>query len=178
MEPTPSSSAPRVSAPRPLVPPMTRSLATIMAHGQSLERHGQRGDARRIYEEALASGDIIEPSGLAQLHRWIARTHMQDSDYPAAEAAARTALALSERANDESGRGHAINMLAVICFQQGLLDDAERLYLDARASAQESGDARLAAMTATNLGNVAAIRGDHAEALRCHESALNDARGG
>jgi putative nucleotidyltransferase with HDIG domain len=149
-----------------------------MAHGQSLERRGQREDARRIYQEALAGGDIMDASGLAQLHRWIARTHMQDSNYAAADAAARTALDLSERAEDEAGRGHAINVLAVICFQQGLLDDAERLYLDARTSAQHSGDARLAAMTATNLGNVAAIRGDHAEALRYHESALSDARGG
>ncbi len=161
------------SAAAPLLPP----LAVVMAEGQALERRGQREDARRVYAEALASGTITDAGGTAQLHRWIARTHTQDSDYAAAETAARTALAVSEGAVDEVGRGHAINMLAVIFFQQGDLDEAERLWVLARASAQRSGEARLAAMTATNLGNVASVRGEYGEALRFHECALVDARG-
>ena len=148
-----------------------------MAEGQALERRGQRDDARRVYRDALAAGVIDDASGIAQLHRWIARTFTQDSDHAAAEDAARTALAVSDAAGDEAGRGHATNMLAVAAFLRGDLDEAERLWLRARESARRSGEARLAAMTATNLGNVASVRGDYGEALRYHESALGEARG-
>jgi putative nucleotidyltransferase with HDIG domain len=154
---------------------MPQPLTAVMERGQALERHGQREDARRVYEQALGDKSLGADS-VAQLHRWIARTFMQDSHYAAANDAARTALSVSNAAGDEAGRGHAINILAVICFKQGALDQAERLYLDARESALLSGEARLAAMTATNLGNVASVRGDYAEALRYHESALVDAR--
>jgi putative nucleotidyltransferase with HDIG domain len=176
MEPTLPATAHRLPLSPNLAGPMSQSLATVMAHGQALERHGQREDARRIYEQALGDSAITGAGSIAQLHRWIARTFMQDSDFPAAEAAARTAMSVSEQAGDEAGRGHAINILAVICFKQGELDQAELLHLDARASALQSGEARLAAMTATNLGNIASVRGDYAEALRYHESALVDAR--
>jgi putative nucleotidyltransferase with HDIG domain len=149
-----------------------------MERGQMLERRGQREDARRVYEDALRDERITAPTAVAQLHRWIARTHMQDSNYAAAEAAARTALAVSESANDEGGRGHAINTLAVICFKQGALDDAERLYLAARESAHRARESRLAAMTATNLGNIATVRGEYDRAREYHESALSEARAG
>jgi putative nucleotidyltransferase with HDIG domain len=158
--------------------PAPASLSRVMSEGQSFERLGQRDEARRLYERALYNGVATSPSEAAQLLRWVARTYLEDAQYPAAEDAVLAALAVAEQANDEVGRGHAINILAIIRWKEGDLDEATRLYLEARASAQRAGELRLAAMTATNLGVIATVRGDDADALRYHESSLRDARVG
>ncbi|MDB4914889.1 MAG: diguanylate cyclase, partial [Gemmatimonadetes bacterium] len=162
----------------PATPAFSLALASVMEQGQNLERRGQRGDARALYEAALVRHEESDPAASATLQRWIARTYMQESDFPIAEDWARRALAASESRSDEAGRGHAINMVAVIRWSQGELDEAEQLFMEARACALGSGEARLAAMTAMNLGNISTVRGDYAEALRYHESSLADARTG
>ena len=151
-------------------------IADIFARGQALERRGQREDARALYETALHGGTATTPGDVAQLHRLISRAYLQDGEFAAADDCALLALSVSEQAGDEAGRGRAINMLASIQWNQGKLDDAQRLFLQARGSAIESGDARLAAMTATNLGMIATVRGDHEQALKYHQSGLADAR--
>jgi putative nucleotidyltransferase with HDIG domain len=148
-----------------------------MKRGQALERQGQREDARRLYEQGLCDGLATSASEAAQLLRLVARTYLQDADYDACADCARAALAVSELSADETGRGHAINILAIVEWKLGHLDEAERLYQRARASAHDSGEARLAAMTASNLGVIATVRGDEQEALRYYESSLSDARG-
>jgi putative nucleotidyltransferase with HDIG domain len=152
-------------------------MTGVLAEAQALERRGQRDEARRLYEQALYSGAAIDAAAAAQALRWVARTYLLDADFAAAEDAAEAALAVSEQASDEPGRGHAINMLASVRLAQGNLDEAQRLFVEARASAQASGEARLAAMTATNLGTIASVRGNEKDALRFHESGLADARG-
>src|SRR6185436_15028002 len=59
---------------------------------------------------------------------------------------------------------------------QGNLDQAEALYLEARSHAIDSGETRLAAMTAQNLGVIAMIRGDHERALRYYRTSLAEFR--
>ncbi len=162
----------------PAAPFEPRTLASVMEEGQALERVGRRAEARQLYEAALEDPSTAKPRARSQLERWISRTFMHDSDYAAADLWARRALAESEAAADESERGHAINMLAVIRFRLGDLDEAKLLYLKARESAKASGETRLAVMTATNLGIIATVHGDDAEALRYHESTLADARAG
>jgi tetratricopeptide (TPR) repeat protein len=61
-------------------------------------------------------------------------------------------------------------------WQQGDLDEAVRLYNDARERAIRTGDARLAAITAQNLGVIANIRGDFARALEFYQASLADYR--
>ncbi|MEO8621508.1 MAG: HD domain-containing phosphohydrolase [bacterium] len=158
--------------------PLPEDLAALMAEGHSLERRGQRVDARRLYETALGGDRFTQPSSVAVLQRSVGRTHMQDSDYGSAEDWTRRALMMSENASDEAGRGHAINMLAAISWSKGELDDAQILFLQARESAIASGEARLASMTATNLGMIATVRGDHDQAFKYHQSSLSDARSG
>jgi putative nucleotidyltransferase with HDIG domain len=153
-----------------------KDLAVVLQRGQALERQGQHHDARRIYEQALHDGTVPVSRDAAQLLRVIARTHLQDADYAATADCAAAALAVSNLANDESGRGHAINILAIVEWKQGHLDEAERLYHVARRSAHDAGEARLAAMTASNLGIIATVRGDEHQALAYYESALSDAR--
>ena len=158
--------------------PLAEALAAVMEEGHALERRGQRLEARLLYERALAGNRFDEPAYVATLQRSVGRTHMQDSDFAAADEWSRRALAASEAASDEAGRGHAINMLAAISWSKGELDDAHRLFLQARESAIESGEARLASMTATNLGMIATVRGDHDLAFKYHQSSLSDARAG
>ncbi len=157
--------------------PAVAALEDVLVQGQSLERRGQREDARSLYEAALHDGTATTASEAAQLHRLIARAHLEDGNYAAADDSAQVGLVISELSEDEAGRGRAINTLAAIHWAQGDHDEAQRLYLQARSSALAVGEARLASMTASNLGVIATVRGDDPDALRYYESGLSDARG-
>jgi putative nucleotidyltransferase with HDIG domain len=149
----------------------------VLEQGQSFERRGQREEARELYERALHDGTAVTAVEIAHFHRLIARAFLEDGNFAAAEDCAHAALAISEQSSDEAGRGRAINTLATIHWNQGAHDEAQRLYLQARASALAVGEARLASMTASNLGVIATVRGDDPDALRYYESGLSDARG-
>ena len=160
----------------PAVPPATAGLPALIERGQALEHHGQRDDARRLYELALRDGTARSTIEAAQLLRLIARAWMHDAEYEAAIDCASVALAVSEQASEEAGRGHAINILACVEWMKGRHDDAERLYLLARESAALSGESRLAAMTASNLGVIANVRGEERKAREYYQSSLTHAR--
>src|SRR5258705_4983312 len=98
------------SAPHPDV----GGLSATIERGQALEHHGQREDARRLYEQALRDGTVSTPVSAAQLLRLIARTYLFDADFAAAVDCASAALALAEQRHDASRRGHALNMLASV----------------------------------------------------------------
>ena len=151
-------------------------LAAVQQCGQALERDSKRDEARQLYERALRDGVARTSSQAAQLLRWVARTFLQDGDYAAAADCAHAALSVAEQGGDEGARGHAINILAIVEWKQGNLDEAKRLYLLARESAHQSGEARLAVMTATNLGVIANVRGDEREASEHYELSLAEAR--
>ncbi len=158
-------------------PAVAPTVDSLLDEGQAAERRGQRAEARRLYEQALGemSGDAEGRRAPTTL-RWIARTYVGDADMDAALDCLAAAVASAEAWGDESACGHAINVQAVVMWQLGELDDAERLYLTARARAIRAGDAKLAAMTAQNLGVIANVRGDHAEAQRHYEASLAEYR--
>jgi len=108
--------------------------------------------------------------------RWIARTCVGDADLVEALDWLHVAVALAEAWGDEAAAGSAINVQAVVHWQMGALDEAERLYLTARARALKAGDTKLAAMTAQNLGVIANVRGDLVEARRHYEASLREYR--
>ncbi|HEX4683766.1 MAG TPA: diguanylate cyclase [Gemmatimonadaceae bacterium] len=148
-----------------------------VALGQEAERSGRRSEARAHYERALSllrDGD--DAAMAAMLMRRIAFTYQVDSDVDAAEDCAVAAHAVSEANGDESGAGHATNILAIVEWRRGRLEEAQRLYHAARASARQCGDTRLAAMTAQNLGIMANMSGDLRAALRYYNSSLADYR--
>ncbi len=164
---------------RTIPPPGTAEVSAfdnVLIQGQGLERRGRREDARALYERALHDGAASTPSEIAQLHRLIARTFVEDGEFGAAEDSANVALAIAELAGDEAGRARAINSLAAIQWNQGGHDVAQRLYLQARESALAIGDEHLASMTASNLGIIATVRGDDREAERYYEAGLQNAR--
>lgn len=164
----------------PLVPASrtfeASAIAAVIECGQALEHHGQRDDARELYEQALRSGIATSAIEAAQLVRLVARTFLHDAEYAAAWDSASAALAIAEQADSDVARGHAINILAIIEWKQGRLEEAERLYLRARADADRSGESRLAAMIACNLGIIANVRGEEQQARIYYESSLAHAR--
>jgi putative nucleotidyltransferase with HDIG domain len=171
---------PRASAPsyqRP-APQLAERLAAVVASGQALEREGQQVEARTLYEAALRDGRATNPSEAAQLVRLVARTYLQESAIDAARDCALAALAISEAAGDEAARGHAENILAIVEWKLSNLDEADRLYRRAHHSAHVTGEVRLAAMTASNIGVIATVRGDDVVARRYFEAGLADARAG
>jgi diguanylate cyclase (GGDEF)-like protein/putative nucleotidyltransferase with HDIG domain len=172
--------------------PNTRPRRAFRAHGdrgpspavtgyieaaRAAERVGQRHLARSHYEEALrslASADEL-PTATTIL-RWIAGTHFADANHAAAEDCVTAAIATAEACGDDVAVGYAVNMLGMFRWQQGELDEAVRLYNDARERAVRAGDTRLAAITAQNLGVIANIRGDFDRALQFYHASLADYR--
>jgi putative nucleotidyltransferase with HDIG domain len=145
----------------------------LVAAGQRAEARGRSAEARELYEEALTHLSAADGGAPASdLLRWIARTHYIEANLELAIDGANAALAVAEAHGYEAGIGNAINLQAILQHQQGDLDEAERLYHLARESAVRSGDAKLSAMTAQNLGVIANIRGDLDTAQRHYESSL------
>ncbi|MEP6496266.1 MAG: HD domain-containing phosphohydrolase, partial [bacterium] len=112
----------------------------------------------------------------ATIMRWIARTYMNDANADAALDSAEAALQVSEACGDRAGAGYAINAKAAVHWQQGNLDEAERLFLQARSLALAVSDIELAARTSHNLGVMASIRGELTDALEHYNIALENCR--
>ena len=156
--------------------PASLAAACIEA-ARAAERIGQHDVARGHYEKALRS----LPSGAASptattILRWIAGSHFAEANHAAAEDCVAAAVATAEAWGDDLAVGYAINMLGMFRWQQGELDEAVQLYNDARERAVCSGDAKLAAITAQNLGVIANIRGDFTRALQFYQASLADYR--
>ncbi|HEY4305366.1 MAG TPA: HD domain-containing phosphohydrolase [Gemmatimonadaceae bacterium] len=148
----------------------------LIESGLSSERAGNRCAARELYERAIRSLDVTDSARAAMLLRWIARTYVQDSDLDAALDYALGAITVSEICHDEAGQGHATNLQGSIQWKLGKLDDAERLFLGAREKGLMAGEHGLAGMASQNLGTIASIRGDLAEALHHANVALEHYR--
>ena len=152
------------------------NFTELVAFAQEEERAGRRQTAREAYELALTKvANHEDAMKMSSVIRWIARTHV-DGDADAALDCLDAALAIAEAWGDDAAAGHAMNVQAVVSWQRGEMDDAERLYLLARSRAIRAGDAKLAAMTAQNLGVLANIRGDLAEAEQQYTASLAEYR--
>ena len=144
---------------------------------QNAEREGDRIAARADFEHALTRVQTAaEGKDASDVIRWIARSYHFDGDSDAAIDCLEAAIAIAELGDDDAALGHGLNVKAVVCWQRGSMDEAERLSLLARNRAVRAGDARLAAMTAQNLAVLANIRGDFALAEQQYLASLADYR--
>ena len=172
------------SAPPPALGTGARSIASLLARlpaelqervarAQTAERHAQRRAAREGYEYVLGQLDQRR-DGLvaAALIRWIGRTYVEDADLDAALDCCEAALAAASVNGDRSGIAHAVNLKAIVHQRRGQLDEAERLYHDARERARGAHESQLLAMIAQNLGTIANIRGDLPLALKHYKASL------
>jgi len=156
---------------------MMPSVDILIQQAQLADREGRRDDARVLYERALFSLKRRADAPVASsLLRWIGRLHHQNGDVDAALEAFDAALTIAEFSGDDSEIGKAYHEQAAVHRQLGQLDLAESLYNQARSRALDTGQMRLAAMTAQNLGLIALIRGDHDKALRHHRASVAEYR--
>ncbi|MCC6929894.1 MAG: diguanylate cyclase [Gemmatimonadaceae bacterium] len=155
----------------------TETLRALIDRAHASERQSRRDEARALYESVLQRMRQPLPGlSLTAVVRWIARTYLADAMYEEARDTLELSLALAELAGDVAGIGHSINQMAVLQWQLGDLDSARRMYLTAREYAVRSDEASLVAMTSTNLGVIASVRGDTERALRYFESSLREYR--
>ncbi|MCC6772411.1 MAG: diguanylate cyclase, partial [Gemmatimonadaceae bacterium] len=159
------------------VDPTTQDFATLIERAHGCERQSRRDEARALYEAALLRlAEATAEINASAIARSIARTHLADANYDAARECIELSLTLAELAGDDAGIGHCTNQMAVLHWHLGDLDSAKRLYLTAREQAVRADDAPLVAMTSTNIGVIASVRGDHQQALRYFESSIREYR--
>ncbi|MGV3710708.1 MAG: diguanylate cyclase [Gemmatimonas sp.] len=150
---------------------------SLLAFAQNEEKAGRRASARVAYEGAIRKVVTADHAAMvSSILRWVARTHLMDGDTDSALECLEGALSIAESNHDDAAAGHTINWQGNVRWQLGDLDEAERLYLVARNRAIRAGDAKLAAMTAQNMGVLANIRGDYASAEYQYKASLQDYR--
>ena len=93
-------------------------------------------------------------------------------DLAGAEELARAALEQFHARGDADGRLRALNLLGVIYFERGRMQDAERVLAEALGLANQLGDSLLAARANNNLASALHLRGRPDEALGLYRGAL------
>jgi tetratricopeptide (TPR) repeat protein len=148
----------------------------LIEEGRTLDKLGQRADARQLYERALRSLESSSASVASMLLRWIASSYEVDADYHAAADCAEAAVATAELGDDRNALGHALNVLGGARWREGDLEVAQQIFQDALQRGTSATDPRLHVDVTTNLGSLAKIRGDFREALRYYQDALAHGR--
>jgi tetratricopeptide (TPR) repeat protein len=142
------------------------SLANILAD------EGNNKDARRLYEQALATsgktGNKMEEA--VELHN-IAVILRDTGDLTAAKKMYQDALAIDREIGNKVGQAETLNSLANVASGMGDISGAETMYRDGLALSQEIGDQPLVALLSSNLGDVLYNRGDPHGAQKYFENA-------
>lgn len=127
-------------------------------------------DAQQLARDAEDAGHL-ELAGRA--HLAVATLQDRAADYAAAEASTKTAIALADRAGDDSTRASAQTFLVSLLAQQRQLPRAHDWAELARASVQRLGNPpRLVATLAASHGNALYADGRYEEALARRREAL------
>ena len=148
------------------------TVAALVERAQASERSGQRLLARQHYESALYLLQDGDGEVASLILRRVARTYVDDGQFDVAVDCLSAALAVSEALGETVGVAHAYNSMAGCHLLRGNLDDAVEFYAKAQQFAAASGEERLKAMIAQNLGIIASMRGDLNAALDHYASSL------
>ena len=145
----------------------------LFERARQAEREGQRAVARHLYEQALRAGaPRLGAPLVASAMLGIARAHQLEGNSDAARDCLEAIIAVATVVDDAATIGAALNMRAVIDWQHGRLDDAERTYIAAQEHGERAGDQRLVAMVAQNRGVIATVRGEFSRALGHYAESL------
>ena len=124
-----------------------------------------------MYEAALRTLDHAEHPTLASaILRWIARTHYEGRHLLASMDCYEAALGVAEAHGDVLGQAHAVNGKGIVEQMRGNLQAAAAHYTWSLERTSASGHETLAAMIHQNLGVIANIQGNFAEALLQYRS--------
>lgn len=151
-------------------PTVTRCLALTGLMLQYWNVRGQHDQARQWANRALLRGRqldigksalgpaLITASSMALIH-----TDIQDSlDH------AESALYVARETDDRPLEARALHLIGLCAYARADLDLAEKNWSEALALVEQLGIARLLATTLDDLGNLAARRGDYAQAIALH----------
>lgn len=134
---------------------------------------GHRELARRRYESALyLLRGANRASDASMILRGIGLLYFEDGEFAIGDDCLTAAAAVAESSGDRSASARTKNVMANGLWMRGRLDEAAQLYEQAGRDARELGDVKLAAMVEQNLGTIADLRGDLAEAIRHYETSL------
>jgi diguanylate cyclase (GGDEF)-like protein/putative nucleotidyltransferase with HDIG domain len=149
----------------------------LIEQAETAESQGRQELARELYERALHRLDATVRAGLApSLMLGVARTYRASGNPLAALDCVEAAIAVASTRGDEITLGQAINLRALVLWEQGELAEAEREHARARETALRAGDSRLAAAAERSLGALCILRGDANEALLHYETSLAELR--
>jgi putative nucleotidyltransferase with HDIG domain len=155
-------------------PPARDEAREMVARAVREERSGHRALARALYEQALRCRTRgLDPEQVADALCGIARTWQLDGDSDAALDCLEVASEVATLGALDAAQGRALNIRAVVLWQRGDLDAADRLYVEAMRCGERAGDARLTAMTAQNRGVIANMRGDLTRALAHYRECIS-----
>ena len=146
----------------------------LLAAAARAEREGHRAVARQLYEQVLwAERDSLTPERCSAAMLGAARTFQMDGHSEAAADCLEAAQFVAQASGADGALGAALNVRAVLAWQIGNLDDAEKLYLTAQQCAERASDRRLVAMVAQNRGIIATVRGEFSQALVHYHDSLD-----
>jgi tetratricopeptide (TPR) repeat protein len=161
-----------------VAPPRTGDAQLLLDQAARAEREGQRAAARQLYEQVLwATSETLTPAHCCTALLGAARTFHMDGHSDAALDCLDAAEVVATASRSHASLGAVMNARAVLEWQRGNLDDAERLYMAAQQFASKGDDQRLVAMVAQNRGNVAAVRGEFSRALVHYRASMEAYRG-
>ena len=135
---------------------------------RELVREGRFGDALGYFRQMPEEEGARRPD--AQLLAATAATRL--GDLSVAEELAMESLRQFHARGDDDGRLRSLNLLGVIYFERGRMQDAERVLAEALGLANHLGDSLLAARANNNLASAFHLRGRPDEAIGLYRGAL------
>lgn len=135
---------------------------------RELMRTGRFADALAAFRDLPPT--VVGQRPDAQLLAATAATRL--GELGVAEELAGSALELFHARGDADGRLRSLNLLGVIYFERGRMQDSERVLAQALGLANQVGDSLLAARANNNLASSLHLRGRPEEALGLYRGAL------
>ncbi|MGH8082643.1 MAG: tetratricopeptide repeat protein, partial [Lysobacter sp.] len=137
---------------------------------------GQFDQAQRNLLQARELHTALDDRhGLAAVENELGLLAEERGDYPGAMAAFRRALSAWQQAGDAGGTAQALNDIGFAQYQLGTYDDAEAYLVQSREAYSKLDDETGRIRTLQNLGQLAAARGQWAQARERLQSSLDDA---
>ncbi len=125
------------------------------------------------FRDALDAHQRIDPAAWRPEGEMLAATAATRlGDFGTSVSLAESALEHFRARADSDGRMRAVNLLGIVAFEQGRLEDAERCFGEALELSRVVDDTRMAANASNNLASVAHLRNRSDLALSLYRAAL------
>lgn len=133
-------------------PPGETDAEALLREADVARAAGDRARAIELYERVMHELDPRQGAQAATVLRRLGLVCWEDGQLDYAIDVLQVALVAASRSGDVECAAHAQNILAVCHWQRGQLDEAERLYHAAWATAMGARNRSLVAMIDQNLG--------------------------